>query len=206
MAIKNIPDVYASNKILDTNEAKRKISEIKSKNKTVGLCHGGFDLLHSGHIKHFESAKKICDYLFVSVTSDRFVSLLKGKVRPIFPDKLRAYSIASIQFVDYVLIADFKLGVEVINILIDQALKEGMAMPDQLRRDANQRGKRVAALIVTALSAPFEVNGTMVNISASVGVAIYPGGAQNATELLSQADRAMYVAKAQGRGCYRMAD
>ncbi|MBS3113789.1 adenylyltransferase/cytidyltransferase family protein [Candidatus Woesearchaeota archaeon] len=117
MAIKNIPDVYASNKILDTNEAKRKISEIKSKNKTVGLCHGGFDLLHSGHIKHFESAKKICDYLFVSVTSDRFVSLLKGKVRPIFPDKLRAYSIASIQFVDYVLIADFKLGVEVINIL-----------------------------------------------------------------------------------------
>ena len=117
MVIKYIADVYASNKILDIDEAKRKISEIKSKNKTVGLCHGGFDLLHAGHIKHFESAKKRCDYLFVSVTSDRFVSLLKGKARPIFPDKLRAYSIASIQFVNYVLIADFKLGVEVINIL-----------------------------------------------------------------------------------------
>jgi diguanylate cyclase (GGDEF)-like protein/PAS domain S-box-containing protein len=72
--------------------------------------------------------------------------------------------------------------------------------------DSLEDVERVAALIVTALSAPFEVNGTMVNISASVGVAIYPGGAQNATELLSQADRAMYVAKAQGRGCYRMAD
>lgn len=117
MTIKGIPDIYSSNKVLDINEAKRKILEIKSKNKTAGLCHGGFDLLHSGHIKHFESAKKICDYLFVSVTSDRFVSLLKGKARPIFPEKLRAYSIASVQFVDYALIADFKLGVEVINIL-----------------------------------------------------------------------------------------
>ena len=117
MLIKEVPDVYASNKILDIDEARRKISKIKSENKTIGLCHGGFDLLHSGHIKHFESAKKICDFLFVSVTSDRFVSMLKGKYRPIFPDRLRAYSIASLQFVDYVIIADFKLGVEVINIL-----------------------------------------------------------------------------------------
>lgn len=117
MSIKKIQDAYTSDKILDIDRARREISKIKSKNKTVGLCHGGFDLLHSGHIKHFESAKKICDYLFVSVTSDRFVSLLKGKARPIFPDKLRAYSVASIQFVDYVLISDFKLGVEVINIL-----------------------------------------------------------------------------------------
>ena len=117
MLIKEVPDIYASDKILGINDAVRKISKIKSKNKTIGLCHGGFDLLHSGHIRHFESAKKICDCLLVSVTSDRFVSLLKGRARPIFPDRLRAYSIASLQFVDYVLIADFKLGVEVINIL-----------------------------------------------------------------------------------------
>ena len=117
MPIKKIQDAYTSDKILDIDMAIREISKIKSKNKTVGLCHGGFDLLHSGHIKHFESAKKICDYLFVSITSDKFVTSLKGKGRPIFSDKLRAYSVASVQFVDYVLISDFKLGVEVINIL-----------------------------------------------------------------------------------------
>jgi diguanylate cyclase (GGDEF)-like protein/PAS domain S-box-containing protein len=72
--------------------------------------------------------------------------------------------------------------------------------------DSLEDVERVAALIVTALSAPFNINGTMITISASVGVAIYPDDAKNATELLSQADRAMYVAKAQGRGCYRMAD
>lgn len=117
MPIKKTQDAYTSDKILDIDRARKEISKIKSKNKTVGLCHGGFDLLHSGHIKHFESAKKICDYLFVSITSDKFVALLKGKGRPIFSDKLRAYSAASIEFVDYVVITDFKLGVEVINIL-----------------------------------------------------------------------------------------
>ncbi|MEK6983825.1 MAG: adenylyltransferase/cytidyltransferase family protein [Nanoarchaeota archaeon] len=117
MPIIETPGIYASNKILSINEARRKVSRIKSQNKTAGLCHGGFDLLHSGHIRHFESAKKICDCLFVSVTSDKFVSLLKGQARPVFSEKLRAYSVANSQFVDYVVISDFKLGVEIINIL-----------------------------------------------------------------------------------------
>ena len=43
----------------------------KFKNKKVGLCHGVFDLLHIGHIKHFEQAKKIVDVLVVSITSDK---------------------------------------------------------------------------------------------------------------------------------------
>lgn len=110
-------DEYNSSKVLDFDSAANKIAELKSENKTVGLCHGGFDLLHPGHTKHFESAKKLCDILFVSITSDRFVSELKGNGRPIFPDKLRAYSIAGIGFVDYVVIADFKKGVEVIQAL-----------------------------------------------------------------------------------------
>lgn len=72
--------------------------------------------------------------------------------------------------------------------------------------DSLEDVERVAALIVKALSEPFEVNGAIVNISASVGGAIYPRDAKNTTELLSQADSAMYVAKEQGRGCYRMAN
>lgn len=109
--------IYNLDKILDYTTAERKIAEIKLKNKKVGLCHGGFDLLHPGHIKHFESAKKLCDYLFVSVTSDSFVSSRKGFSRPIYSDKLRAYSVASIEFVDFVVISDFKTGVEVIKKL-----------------------------------------------------------------------------------------
>src|SRR3989338_4779281 len=104
---------FKSDKIIDFKTAARKISELKKAGKTVGLCHGGFDLLHPGHIRHLESASKFCECLFVSITSDRYVQSRKGEGRPIFSDKLRAYSVASLQCVNYVIISDFELGVEV---------------------------------------------------------------------------------------------
>jgi rfaE bifunctional protein nucleotidyltransferase chain/domain len=108
---------YKSNKVVTFEKAINTIDKAKNEGKSVGLCHGGFDLLHPGHIKHFESAKKMCDVLFVSITSDKFVNQRKKCGRPIFPEKLRAYSIASIEFVDYVVISDFNLGIEVIKAL-----------------------------------------------------------------------------------------
>ena len=108
---------YSSEKIVDVTVASKLISDLKKQKKRVGICHGGFDLTHPGHAKHFEMAKKMCDVLFVSVTSDEFVTSRKGTGRPIYTDKLRAYVIACMQSVDYVVITHFKTGVEVINIL-----------------------------------------------------------------------------------------
>ncbi len=62
--------------------------------------------------------------------------------------------------------------------------------------------ERVANSIVESMSKPFVLNGLSVEISASVGVAIYPTDAEDASELLKQADNAMYAAKAKGRNCY----
>lgn len=107
-------DAFTSKKILSFDEAAARIKELKS-GKSIGLCHGGFDMLHVGHMKHFESAKELCDVLFVSVTSNRYVSSRKGSGRPIFSGELRAYAIASLAYVDYVVISDFAKGVEVIN-------------------------------------------------------------------------------------------
>ncbi len=109
--------VYSSDKIISLKQAVKLISQYKKQGKTVGLSHGGFDLLHPGHVKHFSSAKKLCDLLFVSVTSDKFVSLRKGNDRPIFTDRLRAYMIANLESVDFVVITNFQTGVEVINLL-----------------------------------------------------------------------------------------
>lgn len=108
---------YYSDKVLGYGTAIRMIGDIKSKSETIGLCHGAFDLLHPGHIRHLESAKGFCDYLFVSITSDNFVNLSKGSSRPVFSDALRAYSVANLSIVDYVVISDFKKGVEVIKAL-----------------------------------------------------------------------------------------
>jgi rfaE bifunctional protein nucleotidyltransferase chain/domain len=108
-------ELYTSKKILSFESCAKKIAELKKQGKTVGLCHGGFDLTHPGHVKHFESAKSFSDILVVSITSDRFVSARKGSGRPIYTDKLRAFMAASIYCVNYVVITDFKLGVDVIN-------------------------------------------------------------------------------------------
>jgi len=105
---------FISKKIIPSMEAEKLVSDLKKKEKKVGLCNGGFDLLHPGHIKHFESAKSLCDVLFVSVTSDKFVSERKGSGRPIFNDTLRAFSIASLEFVDYVFISNFRRSTEAI--------------------------------------------------------------------------------------------
>ena len=108
---------YKSEKILSYGKAIKLIKQFKKEKRKVGLCHGAFDILHPGHIRHFESAKKLCDVLFVSITKDLFVSERKGKSRPVYTDKLRAYTAASIEFVNYVVISDHKTAIEIIRIL-----------------------------------------------------------------------------------------
>ena len=61
----------------DINRIKNKLKKIKLKKKVV-LCHGVFDLLHLGHVKHFKSAKKFGDFLVVSITANKFIN--KGHV------------------------------------------------------------------------------------------------------------------------------
>lgn len=108
---------FTSPKILSLEKMQGKIAAWKEKGNTVGLCHGGFDLLHPGHVKHFESTKKLCDKLVVSVTSDRFVAGRKGSGRPVFTESLRAYALAALHIVDAVVITDFERGVAVIETL-----------------------------------------------------------------------------------------
>ncbi|MEN9653952.1 MAG: hypothetical protein RL235_64, partial [Chlamydiota bacterium] len=67
-------------------------------------CHGVFDLLHPGHIRHFKEAKALGHVLVVSVTPDRFVN--KGPGRPVFTESLRLESIAALADVDYVVLND----------------------------------------------------------------------------------------------------
>jgi len=78
-----------------------KISSLKRKqNKKIVLCHGVFDLLHIGHIKHFEEAKTYGDILIVTITPDKFV--VKGPNRPAFSTNLRLEALQALECVDYV--------------------------------------------------------------------------------------------------------
>jgi len=87
-------------KIKNLEELTPIIANLKSTGKKIVHCHGVFDLLHIGHIKHFEEAKTFGEVLVVSITPDEFVN--KGPGRPAFTTSLRLESIAALESVDYV--------------------------------------------------------------------------------------------------------
>lgn len=78
------------------------VEKLKSEGKKIVHCHGVFDLLHPGHFKHFEAAKKFGDVLMVTLTEDIHVN--KGPDRPIFKENIRAETIAAVGVVDYIAI------------------------------------------------------------------------------------------------------
>lgn len=102
-------------KVWQLNDLVDEIKKLKAHNLRIVQCHGVFDLLHIGHIRHFEQAKKLGDVLVVTVTPDRYVN--KGIGRPAFPEHLRAEVIAALDCVDYVAVNQWPSAVETIKHL-----------------------------------------------------------------------------------------
>ena len=100
------------NKIKTLNNLQKIIKSKKKLGKKIVHCHGVFDLLHVGHIKHFKEAKKLGDLVVVTITSDKYVN--KGPGRPVFNERLRAEAIAALEYVDYLAINNAPSAVNVI--------------------------------------------------------------------------------------------
>lgn len=89
-------------KIRTPNELAEITRALKDTGKTVTLCHGVFDLVHMGHVRHLEAARREGDILIVSVTADAYVN--KGPGRPVFDEGLRAEMLSALEYVDFVVI------------------------------------------------------------------------------------------------------
>ena len=90
-------------KIKTAEEVARLIGEIP-RTKRVIMCHGVFDIVHPGHIRHFLFAKSKAPILIASLTSD--IHINKGEFRPHVPQDLRAINLAALDFIDFVVIDD----------------------------------------------------------------------------------------------------
>jgi len=101
-------------------------------------CHGCFDLLHLGHIRHFEAARNAGDFLIVTITPDRFVN--KGRYRPVFQDVQRAEAVRALRCVDEVRITDSPTAADAIREIRPAVFAKG---PDY-RRDTLDPGERQA--------------------------------------------------------------
>jgi len=107
-----------------------KVKLLKKKNKIIGLCHGVFDVIHYGHLKHFEVAKKKCDFLFVSITSSQFIK--KGPNRPINNDGERLFHLQNLKIIDHAFIVNGESGVDSINLIKPDFYFKGNDYKDNL--------------------------------------------------------------------------
>lgn len=103
------------NKIFELDSLAEYLKKEKANGKRIVLCHGVFDLLHLGHIRHFKEAKSSGDLLVVTITPDEYVN--RGPARPAFHEEHRAEAVAAIEAVDFVAINKWPTAVETIKAL-----------------------------------------------------------------------------------------
>ena len=99
-------------KIIPFDEIPEVVRKERESGNKIVQCHGTFDLIHPGHIIHFEESKSIGDKLVVTVTGEKFVN--KGPGRPYFNDELRLKSLTALESIDYVVIIPHPAAVEAI--------------------------------------------------------------------------------------------
>ena len=100
-------------KIVSLEDVSAIVEQLRLAGKCVVHAHGTFDLLHLGHVRHFQSARELGDALVVTLTADRFVN--KGPGRPVFAEATRAEMVASLEYVDWVAINYAPDAVDAIN-------------------------------------------------------------------------------------------
>lgn len=91
-------------KIVSRAEFAQIKEKLRADGKKIILCHGVFDLVHPGHIIHFEEASKMGDVLVVSITAAKYVR--KGPDRPYFDDEMRMKFLSAISCIDYVMLSE----------------------------------------------------------------------------------------------------
>jgi cytidyltransferase-like protein len=107
--------MLSAKKNISFQNAGNLFSKLKKEGKKIVHCHGTFDLLHPGHIIHFEEAKALGDILVVTITAEEHVN--KGPGRPYFNDELRVKYLSSLEYIDYVVVVPFPAACEAIECI-----------------------------------------------------------------------------------------
>ncbi|EAH8849449.1 D-glycero-beta-D-manno-heptose-7-phosphate kinase [Campylobacter lari] len=124
--IKNLKKASFEDKIKSKEELVKLLQ-----NQKVVFTNGCFDIVHYGHIKYLEKAKKLGDILVVGLNSDESIKRLKGNSRPINLEFQRACMLASMYFVDYVVIFNEDTPYELIEFLKPDVLVKGADYKDK---------------------------------------------------------------------------
>lgn len=137
------------NKIVFADDVPALCACARAANRRVVFTNGCFDILHVGHTRYLQAARRLGDLLVVAVNSDRGVRELKGAGRPVVPEDERAEMLAALACVDHVTIFDELSPRELIaRALPDVLVKGGDYRLDEIhgREEVEAAGGRVVAL------------------------------------------------------------
>ena len=116
----------ATDKILSQRALRERLARLRRGGRRSVFTSGCYDLLHVGHLRGFEAAKELGDVLVVGLNRDKRVRELKGRGRPIVPERQRAELVAGLEVVDYVvLFADDDAGPLIRRVRPDVVCKGG---------------------------------------------------------------------------------
>jgi rfaE bifunctional protein nucleotidyltransferase chain/domain len=133
--------------ILSRRQAAEAAADLRREGRRLVFANGAFDLLHVGHVRYLEAARREGDFLLVGVNSDASVGRLKGEGRPIVPEAERAELVAALRCVDAVVVFDESSPAALIGEIRPAVHAKGTDYtPDTVpERDAVERiGGRVA--------------------------------------------------------------
>ena len=94
----------AAPKVASLEEVRQRVAEARGAGRRVALANGCFDVLHVGHVRYLEGARREADVLVVGVNGDGSVRRLKGPGRPVMPAEDRAVLVAALRAVDHVVV------------------------------------------------------------------------------------------------------
>ncbi len=112
-------------KIYTRETLKKEIDRLRKEGKKIVFTNGCFDILHVGHTRYLEGAKKQGDVLVLGLNSDESVKALKGENRPLIPENERADVVAALESVDYVTIFPELTPLELIEYLKPDVIVKG---------------------------------------------------------------------------------
>jgi D-beta-D-heptose 7-phosphate kinase/D-beta-D-heptose 1-phosphate adenosyltransferase len=138
-------------RVLSREDARTLIDRRRAADAAVVFTNGVFDLLHPGHVRYLQQARKLGDMLVVGLNSDASVRRNKGPDRPINPEDERAEVLAALDSVDAVVIFDEDTPAEIVRALQPDILVKGADWPaDQIvgRDTVEARGGRVVRMPV----------------------------------------------------------
>jgi D-beta-D-heptose 7-phosphate kinase/D-beta-D-heptose 1-phosphate adenosyltransferase len=123
--------VDAAEKVLDRHTLKEKVGSLHKAGKRVVFTNGCFDLIHIGHVRYLQEARKQGDCLVVAVNSDSSAQQIKEPGRPVMPEGQRAEVVAALGCVDWVTVFDEPDPLVLIKLLKPNVLVKGGDWPEE---------------------------------------------------------------------------